>query len=112
MMQIITFNQIIGCHNWPGAPERYAYLRNTHRHVFHVRCWFYVDHSDRQIEINDMQQIIEYEFTKKWSLKGEGKGFQFGAMSCEDIAKWCVDTFECEACEGMEDGFGGAYVRR
>lgn len=112
MMQIITFNQIVGCHKWPAAPEKYAYLRDLHRHVFHVRCWFNVDHSDRQIEINDMQNVIEHAFKASFGKENRGKGIQFGSMSCEDIANWCIDAFGCQACEVLEDGYGGAYVRK
>ena len=109
-MQVITHNQIIGFHCWPSAPDEYSYLKDIHRHVFVIRCRFDVEHSDRDIEINDMQDRIEYEIKRHFGSY-EAKGVDFGVCSCEDIAMFCINTFGCCECEVLEDGFGGAYVR-
>ena len=106
--QIVTCNQIIGHHFWLKAPDEYGYLRNSHRHVFVIRCKFSVEHTDRQIEINDMQNIIEQHFKKAFAAIYDG--IDFGNMSCEDIATYCINTFGCDECEVLEDGFGGANV--
>lgn len=110
-MQIVTHNAIIGSHYWPDAPAKYAYLKNEHRHVFHIRCWFDVKHNDRDIEINDMQDIIKDSITQQFENLG-AMGVCFGGMSCEDIATFCIDEFGCVACEVLEDGYGGAYARK
>ena len=110
--QIVTHNEIIGVHRWENAPEKYAYLRNIHRHVFVIRCKFSVTHSDREIEINDMQEFIDRHFKENFITDpSAGAGIFFGNMSCEDIARYCIDRFACDECEVLEDGFGGAYVR-
>lgn len=113
MIGIITHNEIIGSHYWKDAPEKYKYLRNLHRHVFTIRCKFEVSHEDREIEINDMQDIIaegiEDEFGQGVDV---GAGINFGGMSCEQIASWCINRFGCVECEVLEDGFGGAYARK
>lgn len=111
MMQIITSNQIIGTHCWPYAPEKYSYLANEHRHIFFIRCWFDVSNYDREIEINHMQDIIENQIKRDFGYR-EGTGADFVGMSCESIAEYCIKTFHCSACEVLEDGFGGAYVRK
>ena len=108
--QIVTYNNIIGSHCWKNAPEKYAYLRDLHRHVFVIRCKFSVTHSDREIEINDMQDIIDVHFKQAFEMGNAG--LNFGNMSCEDIARYCIERFGCEECEVLEDGFGGAYVRK
>lgn len=110
MMKVITFNQIIGFHCWPDAPEKYSYLSDLHRHVFFIRCKFDVLHTDREIEINDMQERIEKAIRERFNYS-EGHIVYFGGMSCEDIAFWCIKEFGCTECEVLEDGFGGAYVR-
>lgn len=112
MISIVTHNQIIGCHNWPDAPAKYGYLRALHRHVFVIRCKFEVSHTNRHIEINDMQEKIDKVFHDEFGYSEEGWGLQFGPMSCEDMARWCIDKFNCVECEVLEDGFGGAYVRK
>lgn len=39
-----------GLHRWPHAPDEVAFLRNLHRHVFHVTVKAEVEGSDRDIE--------------------------------------------------------------
>jgi len=109
---VITHNQIIGCHCWKNAPEHFAYLRDLHRHVFAIRCKFLVTHTDREIEINQMQEVIAAHFEKNFERRAGLSGLYFGSMSCEDIAKYCIERFGCEECEVLEDGFGGALVSR
>lgn len=111
--QIITHNQIIGCHQWPNAPKEYEYLRYKHRHVFVIRCKFDVSHTDREIEINDMQDFIQQQIQKNFETRNFGLGVDFGFMSCEEIGEWCINYFkDCVECEVLEDGFGGAIVRK
>ena len=109
--EVITYNQIEGMHCWKAAPSKFCYLRNEHRHIFHIRCWFAVTDPDREIEINDQQSEIESAIYKQFG-KNKGTGAYFGGMSCEDIAKWCIERFGCISCEVLEDGYGGAYVRK
>lgn len=110
MTQVITHNQIIGSHYWKDAPDKYAYLRDLHRHVFFIRCKFNVTHTDREIEINDMQDIITRYFATAYPA--DAAGVSFGGKSCEDIAWECIETFGCDECEVLEDGFGGACAKK
>lgn len=107
--EVITYNAVIGSHRWENAPDEFSYLRNVHRHVFKIRCKFHVTHSDRQIEINDMQDIIARYFSLHYPV--DASGVFFGGRSCEDIARECIENFGCYECEVLEDGFGGACVR-
>lgn len=69
-----------GFHSWPDAPDRRAYLRDVHRHVFHVEVCTHVSHDDREIEFHDLQdearEIFESILT---SLTGP--------RSCEHMAR-------------------------
>lgn len=109
--QIVTHNQIVGYHRWPDAPARFAYLSDSHRHVFVIRCKFDVTHTDREIEINDMQYQIENHLRERFGAASQAY-INFRGMSCEDIAAYCIEKFSCTSCEVLEDGFGGAYVRK
>ena len=64
-----------------------------------------------EIELNDKQWIIEKVIKHDFGYK-RGTGVNFGGMSCEQIAEYCINAFNCSACEVLEDGFGGAYVRK
>lgn len=78
----VEFTQV-GFHHWPDAPTARAYLRNPHRHLFHVEVSTTVEHDDRDIEFHDLR---DESITL---LRGiaVGKGFDFGSQSCETIAR-------------------------
>ena len=107
MIQIITHNQVEGYHRWKDAPEAVTFLRFRHRHVFHIRCWFDVSHEDREIEIIMKQWEIE-----KFLKDRYGAVCEFGEMSCEAIARVIMEEFDVAQIEVLEDGYGGAHVRR
>ena len=109
MKYIITYNEIVGMHYWEKANEPFKYLANEHRHIFKIRCWFPVNHTDREIEINAKQYEIEAAIKKDFNSIDE-KGANFGGMSCEMICEYLIEKFGCESCEVLEDGFGGAYI--
>lgn len=107
MIEVITHNLIEGYHRWKDAPESVDFLRSRHRHIFHIRCWFEVSHEDRELEIIMTQWQIE-DF-----LKGRyGAVCEFGEMSCEAIAREIMEYFGATEVEVLEDGFGGAHVRK
>lgn len=111
--------QVEGTHNWPGCPfEEVSYLRDPHRHVFHIKAYKIVTHSDRDVEFIMLKhQIIQYLIGKYWSgwVKNDfghtGKALcEFGAMSCEMIAEDLITEFDLSRCEVSEDGENGAIV--
>jgi len=81
----VTF-PIIGYHQWPDAPDLRAYLRNSHRHRFIITTAIEVFEEDREIEFHDFlafcQQSIPHRETHI-----ESEPINFGAMSCEAIAR-------------------------
>lgn len=108
--QVITYNTIEGLHMWPDAPVSVAHLRNQHRHVFVIRCWWEVSHNEREIEIQMMQHVVEGFILNKM---GGNYPVDFGDMSCESIAELILERFEqCVKCEVLEDGYGGAALSR
>lgn len=103
-----TYNEIIGFHYYPDAPNFCSYLGHKHRHVFVVRCKFLVSHSNRDIEINDMQERIESFLVGKY-----GTPCDFGSMSCEQIAEVLIRNFSYMVeSVVLEDGYGGATFTR
>ena len=47
-----------GFHKYPMAPKGVEFLRNLHRHIFHVRVSISVTHNDREIEFILFKQYI------------------------------------------------------
>ena len=107
-ISVVTHNSVEGFHCWPGAPARCGFLAHKHRHVFMIICEFGVSDADREIEIFTRQQEIQSLVAERF-----GAPAAFGAMSCEHIALWLMERFPgCEKCTVLEDGAGGAIVRR
>lgn len=103
---VITHNEIEGLHYWKNAPPIVGYLRNQHRHIFHIRCEFLVKDSDREIEIFIQEHAVENFIKDRHGIPA-----LFGEMSCEMIAEEIIKFFPaCKACEVLEDGYGGARI--
>lgn len=95
--------RVQGFHRWDGAPEHRAYLRSTHRHLFHVSVRVRVSHDDRQIEFHDLLAGCQDEF-RRIVAAAEGK-------SCEMMARellshiyhvWMVDEARVTVSEDGE----------
>lgn len=103
-----TFNQIEGFHRYPNHPYFCEYLCKRHRHMFVIRCKFSVDDLNREIEINQQQQIIETRLKEKF-----GSPCEFEHMSCEMIADWLMKEFpSISQVQVLEDGYGGSTLTR
>jgi hypothetical protein len=106
--------QVEGTHNWPGCPfDEVAYLRDVHRHVFHVKAYKKVTHNDRDTEFIMLKhQIIKY-MDVKYGVNYDGEHRHlcvFGAMSCEMIAADLIKHFGLSRCDVSEDNENGAIV--
>jgi hypothetical protein len=92
-------------HCWPDCTlGKVGYLRNPHRHLFHIRMEKEVGHCNREIEIITFRRdILEYLDT---AYDGD-----LGSGSCEDVAAAMLTFFQAESVEVLEDGENGAVVR-
>ena len=118
--------QVEGTHSWPDCPfEEVNYLRVTHRHVFHIKAYKRVYHDDRDVEFIMLKHDISNYIINKYGNVKEDRTTgthtstyrrytlcEFGAMSCEMIAKELCDEFRLSRCEVSEDGENGAIMTR
>jgi 6-pyruvoyl-tetrahydropterin synthase len=109
----------IGCHCWPDAPEKYAYLANIHRHTFRIHVEFAVsDSSSREIEIIETKSrintLLDACFGVKYNIDSCMYWLDFGGMSCEQIANWIVekmkDQLQLKRVSVFEDNENGASI--
>lgn len=102
--------QIEGQHNWPSCPyEEVAYLRDLHRHVFHIKAHKHVNHDDRDIEFIILKhQISNYLRDAYWN--SDLHMCDFGAKSCEMLAIELINEFDLDQCEVNEDNENGSIV--
>lgn len=108
--------QVEGTHNWPECPfDEVAYLRDPHRHVFHIKAHKIVNHDDRDQEFIMLKHQIlsyftlKYYNTERYHIAGSDV-HEFGAMSCEMIARELIEEFNLCRCEVSEDGENGAIL--
>lgn len=102
--------QIPGIHNWNNCPfEEVAYLRDDHRHMFHIKAHKIVTHTDRDVEFIMLKNRIQNFLVEKYYRIAEQMCY-FGAMSCEMIAHELCSEFDLCMCEVNEDGENGAIV--
>jgi len=111
MNSIIVTLDVEGIHHWPEAPDKVFYLQYPHRHMFHIRAEFLVNHPDRDLEFMIMKHRID-RFLRKKYFKPTIYMHDFGSMSCEMIAKLILKEFEAESVEVWEDKENGAKVVR
>lgn len=111
-MRVITKNYIEGLHRWKEAPEHLDYLRNKHRHIFHIICEWEVTNEDRQLEIIETQKMIDKYFdkycNKKYNL------CDFHNMSCEQICNELLKQYSDKGLKQvtvLEDGYGGSVCQ-
>jgi len=95
-----------GFHYWKDAPEKVAFLRNKHRHTFHITVWVEQQHDERD---------VEYIMFKHW-LEENIPNFD-GPQSCESMA--IIIKVKCEnyfnntrkiKVQVMEDDENGALI--
>jgi hypothetical protein len=102
---VIATLRLEGFHEWPQAPPSVAYLKDSHRHIFHIRVETFVGHADREVEFQTLgrgvRAFLQHEF---------GDPMRLGSRSCEHLATLLVEEFQLAACEVWEDGENGARV--
>ena len=109
---IIARLQIEGIHRWQNCPiEEVSYLRDYHRHVFHIIGKAYVKHSDRDIEFIQLTHEIRRYLLSKYYTQKYSCCF-FDNNSCEMLAHELSHQFDLYECEVNEDGESGAIVQR
>lgn len=96
-------------HQYIKAPEDVSFLRNLHRHVFHVTVYIQQFHDDRDIEFiifkRWLDRIIQSKVVKIKSSK-----------SCEMMARELNEQIRRKygerkiRIEISEDGENGAYI--
>lgn len=103
-----------GMHCWPGAHETRAYLRDPHRHLFHVEVTIPVNHDERDTEWHDLNQVAQ-EIVDDMADRIENGLHYFGARSCETLARQLFteldeNGLDVHSVEWGEDGEFSARI--
>lgn len=96
-----------GIHCWPGCPfEEVAYLRDPHRHIFHITAHKQVFHDDRDVEFIMLKHRVQEYLTTRFP---DGR---MGATSCEMLGRDLMEKFDLVQVEVSEDDENGAMIYR
>ena len=109
---VIVKLAVDGCHNFPKAAELFpevAFLADRHRHMFHFTVAKRVNHDDRDVEFIMFKRDILNYLVNQYS-DSHMRTMEFGAQSCEMLAREILNRFECEWVEVWEDQENGARV--
>lgn len=100
-------HQFESLHFWPDAPKKVEYLKNYHRHMFHVELRVKVTHDDRDAEFFTVKDEL-----KAYCRKLTGCVY---AKSCEmmarDILEHMAKTYKVARVMVSEDGENGAILK-
>lgn len=103
-------------HRWPDAPDSHAYLRTSHRHLFHVTVEVSVFHDDRDVEFIALKELVEDEIENLRDWSGpEAEPMNVGTLSCENMANFFAERLvdhglDVKAVTVSEDGENGATL--
>ena len=92
---VIAKLEIEGLHNWPAADKVFpevGFLSHMHRHKWFITAKKEVHHDDRDVEFimfkRDIIEYLEHEY-----FNFESRTHEFGAKSCEMLAKEILEEF-------------------
>lgn len=105
---IIIQTQFEAVHCWPECPfDDVAFLKNKHRHIFHVTMKIKVNHNDRDVEFIQAKRELTSWLRTFW----EGRDLE--KMSCEDMAETLINEFDdwpIFSVSVFEDNENGAEI--
>jgi hypothetical protein len=104
MINIIINTKFPAIHFWPDCDiDEVSYLKNYHRHEFHVQAKAPVTHENRDIEFIQLKNKIDKWIYENWHNKN------LQAKSCETMCTELMFTFpELSYVRVLEDGENGS----
>ena len=107
---VIVKLELDGLHFWGDAQKVFpevGFLSNMHRHKWFITAKKQVLHDDRDVEfIMFKRDIAEYLHTQYFNV--QSRTHEFGAKSCEMLAKEILKEFNCIYVSVFEDNENGA----
>ena len=109
---VIAKLEVEGLHNWPAAQSVFpevGFLANMHRHKWFITAKKKVNHDDRDVEFIMFKRDIE-QWLKTTYYNTLSRTHEFGAKSCEMLAKEIMEEFDCVYVSVFEDNENGAEI--
>lgn len=85
---VITKARFVGFHRWPEAPDEVAFLRDLHRHEFHVEVSLETKHDNRELEFFTVKNWLLENPLKDLNLIRHDGTDKRTNWSCEQMAEY------------------------
>lgn len=99
--------RFVGFHRWPNAPDSVGYLRDLHRHEFHVEVGVRVQGDDRDVEFITLKQTVD-------GCIAQQQQYWPAEFSCEMMCNAIYDRLKnmyiIAYIDISEDGENGAQI--
>lgn len=111
-LTVFARTQFEAIHNWPGCPfEDVAFLRDLHRHIFHVEIHVPVYHDDRDVEFIKLKRDVDSFINTTYPIDPAKNYRDIGHTSCEMIARTLLEQWpNATLIEVSEDGENGCRL--
>ena len=113
---VVVTNNFKGYHKYSEAPRNVAFLKDVHRHVFHVKTTIEVYHNERDIEFFQFQSHIEHFVKHRYYRAFDEYIEGIYINSCESLAEAILANLHAiypgrhARVEVWEDNENGAIV--
>jgi len=109
-LEVFCTLQIDAIHAWYNCPiDEVGFLKQDHRHMFGIKAYKEVNHTDRDQEFIMLKRDIQDYLSDKYFDKTKRTHY-LGAMSCEMLAIELIEKFDLSKCEVNEDNENGSIV--
>ena len=106
MTEIFVRLRVPGFHYWADAPVNRDYLRERHRHLFHLVVSMPVVHADREVEFHDLLDEVRELFPVNTEHRGKSC-----EMMAQEIGQALAERHQrAVTVEVSEDGEVGGKV--
>ena len=82
-MLVYCRTRFVAFHQWKDAPDEFAYLRNVHRHEFHVEVGARVQEGNREVEFHRLKEMTDELIKSATDFEPEAGVIE---ASCESMA--------------------------
>jgi len=107
-MLSVVRTQFEAWHHWADAPEEQKYLRDSHRHIFHVEMAVVQSHNDRDVEYHALKLNLDTMLGMRYQRHLYERSCE---MVAEEVADWGkVHGYDVAYVKIFEDGENGAHL--
>ena len=99
-------------HREASAPDHAGFLRNVHRHLFHITAWRSLENEGERIEYFAFQDALANAVARLQQARDPDNVPAALGWDCTAWAERLLEALDLDRVEVSEDGENGAQVER